>query len=296
MIHEQLDIAHWTSFFSLERLRAEVHGQPASAQPEACIISGPYDIAVLEQLRAEAFASEPGIARVPTDVFVWNRGEPENRAVTKIGGLPYRDAGKPWPMAPSGVPMNFVAQVCFADSKDIVPSLPGDILLIFAEGKEWSPGNYDFLWGDFDQRDSAVHLEWVALGGAPLMTANEVPGTGWHILSAYAAIHRTWDYPDADGFAYSQVAEHIAPVFEATKIGGVSPWLDEEEEESPGEYLFSLSSLDNEISRPYPFLNVAEPITYFEWRDSGRLMLGDVGLLNFFISGSGDLRWTGHSH
>src|SRR6185312_12876038 len=120
MIHERLDIAHWTSFFSLERLRAEAYGQPAHMQPSACIISGPYDIAVLEQLRAEAYANEQRIARVPTDVFVWNRGEPENRAVTKIGGLPYRASGKSWPIAPSGVPMNFVAQVCFADSKDFV--------------------------------------------------------------------------------------------------------------------------------------------------------------------------------
>jgi hypothetical protein len=25
-------------------------------------------------------------------------------------------------------------------------------------------------------------------------------------------------------------------------------------------------------------------------------MIGDVGLLNFFVNSYGDLRWTGHSH
>jgi hypothetical protein len=180
VIHERLDIAHWKSVFSLARLRDEVRGKPASMQPTACIISGPYDIAVLEQLREEAFAFLPDIERVPTDIFVWNRGEPERRAVTRIGGLPYREAGKPWPIARSGTPMNFVAQFCFADSRDITPDLPGDILLFFAESKKWDKGveDYDFLWGVFDERDSETAFEWVALGNFPI-GSNRGGINGW---------------------------------------------------------------------------------------------------------------------
>ncbi len=164
MIHERLDIEHWKTVFSLPRLREEARSK-GQRPPEACGITGPYDIAVLEQLRDEAFATRPDLEREPTDVFVWSLGEPEQRAVTKISGLPYREAGKPWPHSRSGTPMNFVAQFCFADSRDIIPKLPGDLLLIFVEGKEWSPGEYDFLWGDLDERDSEVIFEWVTLGG-----------------------------------------------------------------------------------------------------------------------------------
>ena len=98
MIHERLDIAHWKSFFSIPHLRQTAGGKT----PEASIISGPYDIAVLEQFREASYARLPEIERVPTDVFVWSRGEPDQRAVTKIGGLPYRIKEEPWPVAPSG--------------------------------------------------------------------------------------------------------------------------------------------------------------------------------------------------
>jgi len=297
MIHKRLDIERWIQLFSVPRMRE------AGEKPEACIISGPYDIAVLEQLRAAAYGTEPAMERVPTDVFVWSRGEAENRAVTKIGGLPYREADKPWPVAPSGAPLTFVAQICFADSRDITPALPGDILLIFAEGKEWRPYSgevdYNFAWGDGDERDSAVHLEWVNLGDTSLNIVDEVPRTGWQIMTCYAAIHRTWDYPTADGFAYPNVADHIPTAFEATKIGGTCPWLDELEDagEVPvGEYLCSLSSISPEIHKPFPFLSVPDPISWEEWSHSHPLMIGDVGLMNFFVNTYGDLRWTAHSH
>jgi hypothetical protein len=245
---------------------------------------------------------DPTIERVPTDVFVWSRGESANRAVTKTGGLPYREAGKPWPHTSSGAPLTFVAQICFADSHDITPGLPGDILLIFAEGKEWGyngEGGYDFAWGDGDERDSAVHFEWANLHDSPLITRDEVPPTGWQIMPCSAAIHRTSDYPTADGFAYPDIADHISTVFEATKIGGICPWLDELEasgEVPNGEYLCSLSSISPEIHKSYPFLNVPEPITWEEWSHSHALMIGDVGLMNFFIKNNGDLQWTAHSH
>lgn len=292
MIHERLDIEHWKNFFSLPRLRQEAIAQKRRP-PEAYSVTGPYDIAVLEQLQEEAFATLPGIERVPTDIFVWYRGEPEQRAVTKIGGLPYRPAGRPWPVARSGTPMNFVAQFCFADSRDIIPALPGDILLIFIEGKKWGRGDedYDFLWGDYDERDSSVAFEWVSLGNFPLTTKAEIPKTPWQILPCYAAIYRTWDYPTINGFAYRHIAEHITPIMAATKIGGLPAWI-QPEEDIPGTFLCSLESIDPEISRPFPFLNVPEPISYEEWRNSRRLLIGDVGTMYFFINSYGDLRWT----
>jgi hypothetical protein len=296
MIHERLDMEHWKSVFSVQRMRE------TGEKPDAYIISSPYDIAVVEQLRAETFAADPALERIPVDVFVWNLGEPTNRAVTHVGGLPYRAADKPWPLMPSGEPLTFVAQFCFADSRDIVPAIPGDILLFFAEGKEWryrDEVGYDFSWGDGDERDSAPHFEWVYLDDAlPLITREDAPQSKWRINPCYAAIHRTWDYPTADGFAYPAVYEHVPEVFEATKIGGIRPWRDEvgPDELPGGEFLCSLSSIFPATDKAYPFLNVTEPISYDGSRASNMLMIGDVGLINFFINSNGDLRWLAFSH
>lgn len=292
MLHQRLDIATWKSLFSVPRLRAEAGGKA----PTANVISGPYDIAVLEQLREASYALLPGIERVPTDVFVWYRGEPDERAVTKIGGLPYRTAGTPWPVVPSGVPLTFVAQFCFADSHDIVPELPGEILLIFTEPHPYEfDGNmfYDLL-GE-DEEDSFLMFEWVSLTSHPLIASQDIPETRLKILPCYGAIHRSWDYPQVDGFAYPEIARHIPPIFQATKIGGVCPWMEYEPHGTQG-YLCSLSSLDNDIHQPFPFLNVPEATGWKQWYENQRLMIGDVGFLNFFLREDGTLRWTLHTH
>ncbi len=294
MIHQHLDIAHWNAIFSLSRLREEARSAKQRDHGVGGIITGPADIALLEQAREEAFAHLPNIERVPTDIFVWNRGEPERREVTKISGLPYREAGKPWPTAKSGTPMNFVAQFCFADSRDITPALPGDVLLFFAEGKKWGDGDedYDFTWGDFDDRDSEVSFEWVSLGDFPLTAKAEIPKTGWQIMPCYGTIYRTWDYPTIDGFAYPHIADHIPPIVEATKIGGCCPWI-QGEEDIPGRFLCMLGSVFPNVGEPFPFLNEPEQITYEEQHTSHMLMIADVGELYFFINSYGDLRWTG---
>src|SRR5215469_4040403 len=287
MLHEQLDITYRKQVFSVARMRAE--GQ----KPQDFNITGPRSIAVIEQLREEAFATLPHIERVPTDIFILNRGESAQRAATKISGVPYRAAGKPWPMAPSGAPMNFVAQFCFADSHDLFPALPADLLLVFIEGKALQlrprrPGGsrnviHEFMWGDGDRRDSAVAFEWVSLGNMPLITQEEMPETPWNITPCYGTIYRTWDYPTADGFAYPDIAEHIATTLEAMKIGGCypSPWIGQDH---LGTYLCTLNSVFLG-SDAYPFLNEPEPISAGEWRHSySPLTIGDMGLMNIFLA------------
>lgn len=292
MKHEKLDITYWKSFFSVPRLREEAGGKA----PDANIISGPYNIAVLEQLRGVSYGNLSEVERVPTDIFIWSRGEPEQRAVTKIGGLPYRLAEKPWPLAPSGVPMTFAAQICFIDSLDIIPPLPADILLIFTEAKTYTFREetfYDFM-GEAED-DSYLIFEWVSLTDLPLITQQDIPASPLQIMPCYGSIHRTWDYPQVDGFAYPDIAEHIPPVLEATKIGGMCPWSEYEYQGTKG-YLCSLSSLANKIYLPFPFLNVPAPISWEEWSHSNRLMIGDVGLINLFLNHDGILRWSFHTH
>jgi hypothetical protein len=74
-------------------------------EPEIGLLSLPEHVATLERLRESAYADLPNLSRVPTDVFVWRAGELTRRELTKIAGLPYRQAGLPWPVAPSGEPL-----------------------------------------------------------------------------------------------------------------------------------------------------------------------------------------------
>jgi hypothetical protein len=294
-IHERLNMEYWKQMCSLQLLRERTPRFPASGG-----VTGPCTIAALEQLRDASYGKQPGLERVPTDVFIWSRGESEQRSVTKIGGLPYYEAGKPWPTAPSGIPLTFVAQICFADSRDITPALPGDLLLIFTEAKNWGTEEdplYDFM-GEAED-DSYLLFEWVSFHDCPLISQQEIPETGLRILPCSAALYRTWDYPQVDGFAYPDLAEDIPGVIEATKIGGICPWS-----ETPwstyagGEtsfYLCSLRSIDHERYWPFPFLNVPEDDEWLDWGPGGPLLIGDVGLINLFFQRDGTIRWRFHT-
>lgn len=96
------------------------------------MVSTPRDVILTEQLREEIRRRYDIGRSVPTDVFVFGVGEPNRRDMTKIGGLPYRPAEKPWPCIPSGAPLTFVGQMRFTESKDIVGDLPFKVLLMFA--------------------------------------------------------------------------------------------------------------------------------------------------------------------
>jgi len=277
---------------SLQRLRDASEGK----SPVGGAITGPCDIAALEQLRDLSYAHLPDLKRVPTDIFIWSFGETDQRMVTNIGGLPYRAASSPWPRSPSGVPLTFVAQICFADSHDLIPERPGDILLIFTEAKNWGSAEeplYDFMGNA--EYDSYLLFEWVSFQDLPLVTRQHVPQTGLQITPCYATIHRTWDYAEVDGFAYPDVAEHIPPVIEATKIGGICPWSDYDwvsyTEEERRDYLCSLRSLDHEPGWPFPFLNVSR---YADLPECNLLKIGDVGLINLFLQKDGAIRWRFH--
>src|SRR5262245_4812542 len=154
-VHDRLDLERWIRAFPLSRLRAEarsfvrqreqehpsqyldsqaVENHIQLMSPKWEIVVGPPTVAVNEQLRTEAVAGRSHLGkRLPTDVAVWARGEPRNRAITKVGGLPYRPSDAPWPSDGRGEPMRFIVQICFADSRDLVPPLPGDILLVFGD-------------------------------------------------------------------------------------------------------------------------------------------------------------------
>ena len=127
MIHSTVDAAYFTDLFALDRLRRDEKDE--LLLPAGEIITSPYHIAVVEQLRGELLRDLPAPDSLPVDVFISAQGEPANRATTKMGGLPYWPAREDWPVNEYDSFLTFVGQLCFSDSQDILPPLPGDILL-----------------------------------------------------------------------------------------------------------------------------------------------------------------------
>ena len=279
-IHDRLDLDRWIAEFPLARLRDEAREfvlrrrqkQPeeyADAQAVAAhielmhpkweIVVGPADVAINEQLRAEAVAAgERPRRRVPTDVAVWAKGEPANRAVTKVGGLPYRPLDAPWPLTDGGQPLRFIGQLSFVDSRDIVPTLGGDLLLIF--------GDDDALLGETER----LRFEWWSVTAAPLI--GRVPDVEEPLAPFYAALHRTEDWDDT--------------LFEGTKIGGVPNFI-QEEEVPAGTFIGTLGSIAVPTDRRHPFVNVAEPRGGSREND---LMIGDMGSLYLFLDTNGTIQ------
>jgi hypothetical protein len=201
-----------------------------------------------------------------TDQIFFVNGEPAERSVTKVGGLPYRAAGVPWPLTDAGQPMTFLAQFCFAESRDLFGKLPGEILLIFAEGREaYLPNPYD----------SSLRFERYPLGLGNLIRAQEIPVVDWILRPYFGIIHRTND-------------EHLVghPQGE-TKIGGEPAWI--QGNESPGGRFFC------ELGRLRRV-----PAQWDRWgrdeetgdRTGDELSMHDAGCLYFFLREDGAIRWA----
>ncbi|MCG3131095.1 MAG: hypothetical protein FLDDKLPJ_01871 [Phycisphaerae bacterium] len=179
-IHETFDVDVWKRRFPLDRLRAEARAfvenrareDPRDAaspdaierhvrlmSPGGTHITSPGHLAEILQLQEEiAQRACPMGEGTPADIFVWGLGEPSHPAGTKIGGVPYWPAKEPWPTDDAGNAMTFLAQICFADSRDIVGYLPGDVLLLFVPG---SVGGSCDIDGDPD--GSPVRWYWQPL-------------------------------------------------------------------------------------------------------------------------------------
>jgi hypothetical protein len=172
--HPRLNLSHWTDAFPLANLN--------KSTDTASVMTGPLPIAYVEQIRAALIAKGANLGRaVPTDLCVWNLGDSDIRDTTKIGGVPYWPASEPWPMISPGKPYTFVAQLCFADSRDILPDFPGDILCVLA--------------AENDYMDLELRLFEL---GQELLRPEDIPGPQWSIDACHATLHRTANYPDAN--------------------------------------------------------------------------------------------------
>ena len=295
MLHAKLDIERWIREFParqarqaardhvLNRHREDPGRYPTQEDvlrhirliaPGGEVVTGPREIALVEQLREEAFLGRAYEGRrVATDVFVFARGEAPRREITKVGGLPYWPAGRAWPTGVDGRVLSFLAQFCFADSIDLTGPLPGDLLLLF--------GDEDAVFG---QEVDRLRFEWLPLGAERLAGAEEIPETGLRLLPCYGVVHRTADFPDAGPWFETYRHGTQLAVIEGTKIGGVASWF-EDEPGLPGRFLCSLGSVSPNPRHPFPYVNVSS-LSESEYEDD-TLVWGDVGTVFVFLDEAG---------
>jgi hypothetical protein len=96
MHHETFDFAGW------QHRSAGITPSPFETMYSVGAgIVGPLDVCRLEHLRGQLRAEFDFGPPIPTDVFVFARGEPNDRGVTKVGGLPYRPSELGWPRTTS---------------------------------------------------------------------------------------------------------------------------------------------------------------------------------------------------
>lgn len=245
------------------------------------LITSPYDVFSVEELR-DVHGLREGKA-FPADLFVFGKGESPCREATKVGGIPYWPADRPWPTDDEGAPLFFLAQFNFADSRDLFPTpLPGDVLLLLVE----DPG--DYLEPDL------IQFEWLPLGLPPVSRFDEslMATTAGPF---YGVIHRSADYPDATERASDlEVSRsYNLPILNGTKIGGVPHWI-QGGDGSDDQFLCQLGSIQAAHQVPYPWVNQAESLGLeFDDRgiygDSNSIVFGDMGSIYIFLDRDGSI-------
>lgn len=99
----------------------------------------PFEVALREN-QLSIVQSELDLGpKIPAHYLLYGQGEPETCEQSRIGGLPYRPRGLPWPLDEQGHPDEFVCQIDFTDSRSLVPELPGEIMLLFAPEEGMGP-------------------------------------------------------------------------------------------------------------------------------------------------------------
>ena len=229
-------------------------------------------MAVVEQLRQELFAGKR-LETAPTAVFVFANGEPPDRRMTKLGGLPFRSADKAWPCDNRGRPLVFVGQLNFIDIPAADPPLPADILLVFADLDDpLDVHNLRFEWGGMDLTGPLAH---------------QAPG---HALDAvFGVMHKTWDVVALDEISVEQIEKYrrywLLLELEGTKIAGCPSWI--QGDESPDDdslFIGSLGSISRAPNQRWPWVNTERPVG--EWDGEKRLLMwGDMGCLYLFWNG-----------
>lgn len=289
-------VQHWLDIFPADMFRG--------SDMRSGAIYSPRDLARLLHVR-HAAKSLPTTRIGPTfpcDLFLFGIGEPPVREATKVGGLPYRPARKKWPLRRDGVPMTFLAQFCFAESRDIAGTLPGDVLLVFIR-------EHDLYWPDDSEQEPLFQFEWYDLGLTHLIAENAVPPPEWTFVKCFGYRFRTeaWltdlardsvakvvDAAIDDRYRYmvTSTASDICSI-DGVKIGGVPVWYcpPVEAPQPLGRFLCSLTSIVPPMESEYRWVNRPYSSTEPDY-EKDILMWRDGEVINFFIDEENEIHWA----
>ena len=275
-------------------------------------INGPSDVHFLETYRKRLeFEKHPSL---PTDIFVWAKGEPEEPYLTKFGGLPYLPKKIPWPLDAEGQPCIFLAQFCFIDSKDIVPvPVPGGVLLIFIK----HDGIDNEYLACYEPED--IHFQWIQIGDLPIWDQQSIKANGFRSIDPtfFGVIHRTCDYEWSDEIeqkldeAQKKQSLYLwdTPFAHGTKIGGLPHFHQNGPPDNYGNiyhvkgrtwgdatYIAQLTSLQFSSETPFPWCNREKPISLDSvHRRERTFMIGDAGSIYLYLKPDGTICWFDES-
>lgn len=211
--HPVLDIDWWIQLANRknEKLEFIPRGDGTCTMKSNRVIPGfccPISLADVEYERRNKLSEVDMGPSVPMDYFVWFH-EPTAQTpqwLTRYGGQPWMELEREWPCDEEGIPLHFIAQICFADSKDLFDfELPGEIALIFGR---WGGGsaiaNHTLMWSNIE------------LDGTP---PKQISRNRWEVPFRYSGvIHRSHSYLWSEETTDAIAEEH----------GDMVEWIEEE--------------------------------------------------------------------
>lgn len=291
-VHSTVDFDHWSSIFPVETFQKTSgprqfstmeKGDPLDLwKPGGAIITSPAHLCEIELVRKQ-YANTQDL------------GPPEKPFLTKLGGTPHRESTIPWPND-NRKPFTFVAQFCFADSRNIVSTkIAGDVMLIF------------FKDADSLYEDDSIHVEWSAVELDSPLTAGECPSPSFTVPQLSGHIYRTNEYPESLD-VFEKAGHEQWPLFartQSTKIGRETFFIQNDPRDPGNELLCALNSVHPTRYPPgikWPFIGLEtlpddwnKPGDDYGW-GKYRMMFADVGCIYFLIDKTGNVTWTWDSY
>lgn len=276
--------------------------------------NSPWSIVIREKLYSRGIRTVDAGRRVPVDIFAFGKGEPHERYMTKVNGLPYRPADRPWPYDRDGRPLTFLAQFCFVDSRDHLGALPGDVLLVFVRtvrtlfSSEAAPMIIE------GEDPNCLVFEWSKLGCQRLISADDVAKVlrlreSFVFPTCYGVRYRWWDFVDEEraaaecarllaipplGSGKSSLGTPLSGLVRNSgmKIGGIPFWYHPPFKPIGGRFIASFSGVSAVPGIEFPWANQQQSVTAQEMCDPrNQLCFYDGCQINIFVRSDGSIEW-----
>lgn len=271
-------------------------------------VSGPISVSNAFKLRRRQLNHLKNAKTVPCDIHALGIGESVTRSCTRIGGLPFRPRSSAWPATRDCAALTFVCQFNLHGSSDILPELPGDLLLVYSDG---IPMNI------FSGPDS-LFFEWQHRDCHDLVGLEDCFGVPWTDFIGYGRPFRSYEFEDIASvsevmmkeFAVNPETREYGELFQTAlsqrsarflglKIGGLPSCTGEDNpidwgNTSPKEieslrYLCGFGSFCPTSGIPFPWVNRRDPLRrvskgeYLNWYDGFQVSI--------FLDSKNRIRW-----